>query len=324
MYIVYLAKIAKIPIFQHLIMWPEVAGTIIFHRKGVLWAYLKLSETILHYKSAFHGDFHIFEKNRFFEVQNLAYKRKIANFTKNSCLNQMIVLLEDNPLWSPSPNFSGKYIPTITSHMFSWLWNFFSFFKNVNFYHSSIWNWISIFTSWNYFHQKVCILSFLTHLRTSFYLKKSLRYVHLKSCSETCYRFKFWLHWDIFFSATVAQLWTVKIIKRWHFIYGQKTLSLIQGNHFADSSVSHISCVQIFQNSIPIEFRYSEITECWLGVKRNLRLQYFLRVTYLKATRISQIAKNKICFLKISRLALAKRLADTSLKSVEVSPDPPQ
>ena len=63
MYIVYMAKIAKIiSIFQHLIMWPEVAGMIIFHRKGVFWVYLMLSETILHYKSAFQGDFHIFEK----------------------------------------------------------------------------------------------------------------------------------------------------------------------------------------------------------------------------------------------------------------------
>ena len=32
------------------------------------------------------------KKKRFFEVQNLACKKKIANFIKNSCLNQMIVL----------------------------------------------------------------------------------------------------------------------------------------------------------------------------------------------------------------------------------------
>ena len=76
MYIVYLAKIAKIPIFQHLIMCPEVAGTIIFHRKGVLWVYFKLSETILHYKSAFHGDFHIFEKYRFFAFKIWPIKGK--------------------------------------------------------------------------------------------------------------------------------------------------------------------------------------------------------------------------------------------------------
>ena len=54
--------------------------------------------------------------------------------------------------------------------------------------------WISTFISWNYFHQKGCILSFLTHIRMSFYLKNSLRYVHLKSCSETYMGFKFWLH----------------------------------------------------------------------------------------------------------------------------------
>ena len=98
--VVYLAKIAKYPIFQHLIMWPEVTGTIIFHRKGVLWVYLKLSETILHYKSTLHGDFHIFEKNWLFEVRNFSYKKKIANFTNNSCLNQMIVLLEDTSIRS--------------------------------------------------------------------------------------------------------------------------------------------------------------------------------------------------------------------------------
>ena len=68
-YIVYLTKIAKIHIFQHLPIWPEVAGIMIFHQKWVLWVYLKLSETILHYKSAFHGDFHVFEKNRFFKFK---------------------------------------------------------------------------------------------------------------------------------------------------------------------------------------------------------------------------------------------------------------
>ena len=47
--------------------------------------YLRLPETMVHYKSAFHGDFHIFEKNRFFQVQKLAKKMKIANFTENSC-----------------------------------------------------------------------------------------------------------------------------------------------------------------------------------------------------------------------------------------------
>jgi len=132
MYMVYLAKIAKIPIFQHLIIWLEVAGTIIFHRKGVLWVYLKLSETILHYKSAFHGDSHIFEKNRFFESQNLAYKRKIANFTKNSCLNQMIVLLEDTSIWSPQTPLESTFPPLLPTCMPCFK-IFEKFFENVNF-----------------------------------------------------------------------------------------------------------------------------------------------------------------------------------------------
>ena len=53
----------------------------------MLWVYLRLPETIVHYKSAFHGDFHIFEKNRFFQVQNLAKKMKIASLeTKVACI----------------------------------------------------------------------------------------------------------------------------------------------------------------------------------------------------------------------------------------------
>ena len=70
--------------------------------------------------------------------------------------------------------------------------------KNLIFEHSLIWNQISTFTSWYYFHQKVCPFSMDSELSTALsnviYLQNLLIYVHLKSCSETCYKFKFWLH----------------------------------------------------------------------------------------------------------------------------------
>ena len=116
MYIVYLTKIAKIHIFQHLPIWPEVAGIMIFHQKWVLWVYLRLPETIVHYKSAFHEDFHIFEKNRFFQVQNLAKKNENRKFYREFVLESSDCFARGYFLIVP-PNSPRKYIPTFTSHI---------------------------------------------------------------------------------------------------------------------------------------------------------------------------------------------------------------
>ena len=116
MYIVYLTKIAKIHIFQHLLIWPEVAGIMIFHQKWVLWVYLRLPETIVHYKSAFHGDFHIFEKNRFFQVQNLAKKNENRKFYREFVLESSDCFARGYFSIVP-PNPPRKYIPTFTSHI---------------------------------------------------------------------------------------------------------------------------------------------------------------------------------------------------------------
>ena len=116
MYIVYLTKIAKIHIFQHLLIWPEVAGIMIFHQKWVLWVYLRLPETIVHYKSAFHGDFHIFEKNRFFQVQNLAKKNENRKFYREFVLESSDCFARGYFLIVP-PNHPRKCIPTFTSHI---------------------------------------------------------------------------------------------------------------------------------------------------------------------------------------------------------------
>ena len=114
MYIVNLTKIAKTHIFQHSPIWPEVAGIMIFHQKWVLWVYLRLLETIVHYKKPFHEDFHIFEKNRFFQVQNLAKKMKIANFTKNSSMGDKCIPLEhfvpQNPWKMRKSNFFFRFL----------------------------------------------------------------------------------------------------------------------------------------------------------------------------------------------------------------------
>ena len=74
MYIGYLLKIAKIRIFRHFTIRPEVAEIIIFHYKGVFEVYFNLPETMLGYDNTFNDDFRIFEKNRFFEIQKLAKK----------------------------------------------------------------------------------------------------------------------------------------------------------------------------------------------------------------------------------------------------------
>ena len=52
---------------------------------------------MLGYDNTFNDDFRIFEKNRFFEIQKLAKRQKIEDFTKNSCLNQRVVLLGRSP-----------------------------------------------------------------------------------------------------------------------------------------------------------------------------------------------------------------------------------
>ena len=54
----------------------------------MLCVYRSVPEIMLRHNNTFNDDFHIFEKNRFFEVQKLAKKMKIEDFTKNSCPNQ--------------------------------------------------------------------------------------------------------------------------------------------------------------------------------------------------------------------------------------------
>ena len=142
MCMVYLAKIAKIPIFQHLIMWPEVAGTIIFYRKEVLWVYLKLSETILHYKSAFHGDF------LKFEIWPIKGKSQILQRIR--VWIKWLFCSKILP-YGPHP-LESIFRPLLSAHMpcFEIISEF---FKNATF--SSFFD-IKLnfhFTSWNNFHQ---------------------------------------------------------------------------------------------------------------------------------------------------------------------------
>ena len=123
MCIVYLTKIAKIHIFQHLPIWPEVAGIMIFHQKWVLWVYLRLPETIVHYKSAFHGDFHIFEKNRFFQVQNLAKKNENRKFYREFVLESSDCFARGYFLIVP-PNPLESTFPPLLPISYTRLWNF--------------------------------------------------------------------------------------------------------------------------------------------------------------------------------------------------------
>ena len=116
MYIVYLTKIAKIHIFQHLPIWPEVAGIMIFHQKSVLWVYFELPERIVHYKRPFHGDFHIFEKNRFFQVQNLAKKNENRKLYREFVLELSDCFARGYFLIVSPPR---KYIPIFTSHVYT-------------------------------------------------------------------------------------------------------------------------------------------------------------------------------------------------------------
>ena len=53
---------------------------------------------MLGYDNTFNDDFRVSEKIRFFEIQKLAKKQKIENFTKNPCPNQRIVLLGETLL----------------------------------------------------------------------------------------------------------------------------------------------------------------------------------------------------------------------------------
>ena len=116
MYIVYLTKIAKIHIFQHLPIWPEAAGIMIFHQKWVLWVYFRLPETIVHYKSAFHEDFHIFEKKLIFSSSKFGQKNENHKFYRE-------FVSESSDCFAPGyfpivpPNPTRKFNPTFTSHI---------------------------------------------------------------------------------------------------------------------------------------------------------------------------------------------------------------
>ena len=68
---------------------------------------------MLRHYNTFNDDFHIFEKNRFFEVQKLAKKMKIEDFTKNSCPHPRIVLLEEISLQSPQTRLESTSPPLL-------------------------------------------------------------------------------------------------------------------------------------------------------------------------------------------------------------------
>ena len=55
----------------------------------------------------------ISKKNRIFDQKNQVKKSKMADFSKNTCPDKMIVLLQDTPLWAPqTPIF-----PILSAHL---------------------------------------------------------------------------------------------------------------------------------------------------------------------------------------------------------------
>ena len=185
LYIVYLTKIAKIHIFQHLPIWPEVAGIMIFHQKWVLWVYLRLLQTILQERISWR--FSYLWKKSIFSSSKFGQKNENRKFYREFVLESSDCFARG--YFSIVPPLESTF-PPLLPILYTWLWNFFKSLLKFQFlvilrYKLKFPRLLPEII----FIQKVCILSF----RTSFYLKNSLRYVHLKSCSETCARFKFWL-----------------------------------------------------------------------------------------------------------------------------------
>ena len=53
------------------------------------------------------------ENNRIFTKKNQVKKSKMADFSKNTCPDKMIVLLQDTPLWAPQT----PIIPILSAHL---------------------------------------------------------------------------------------------------------------------------------------------------------------------------------------------------------------
>ena len=107
--------------------------------------------------------FDILEKNRFFGRPKMAKKSKMADFSKNTCRDKMIVLLQDTPSWAPQTPICPLSLPHILP-TYIIRFRFWIMMQNEVFF--TFWRGVlrdEFLQSEKFFLSKVHHLSFLTH-----------------------------------------------------------------------------------------------------------------------------------------------------------------
>ena len=79
----------------------------------MLCVYRSVPETMLWHNNTINDDFHIFEKIDFLKFKSWLKKTKIEDFTKNSCPDPRIVLLEQISLQSPQSRLESTSPPLL-------------------------------------------------------------------------------------------------------------------------------------------------------------------------------------------------------------------
>ena len=101
--------------FQNLIVRPEVSGTIKIGQKQILVSHYDVLGPLCNMSHHLRK----FRKNRFFDASKIDEKLKMADFSKNTCPDKMIVLLQEASWWAPHiPPYplSQPLIPVCISH----------------------------------------------------------------------------------------------------------------------------------------------------------------------------------------------------------------